>query len=52
VSELGKHLEQLVLAQEQGDWITVADVLQYDIGPSLTRLAPVLESLRQGQPAA
>jgi hypothetical protein len=52
VNELGRHLEQLVLAQEQGDWITVADVLQYDVGPSLTRLAPVLESLRQGQPAA
>jgi hypothetical protein len=46
VGELGRHLEGLVAAQEAGDWITVADLLQYDVAPALQRLAPVLESLR------
>jgi hypothetical protein len=50
VNELGGYLEELVAAQEAGDWITVADVLQFDVEPSLKRLAPILESLRQGQP--
>jgi hypothetical protein len=48
VGEVGRQLEQLVAAQEAGDWITVADLLQYDVAVSLKRLAPVLESLRQG----
>jgi hypothetical protein len=52
VSELGGHLEALVTAQEASDWLTVADVLQFDIEPSLKRLRPLLASLRQGQPAA
>jgi hypothetical protein len=48
VTELGGFLEGLVGAQEGGDWITVADVLQYDVEPTLKRLAPFLESLRRG----
>jgi hypothetical protein len=51
VSELGTYLEGLVAAQETGDWITVADVLQFDVGPSLKRLAPLLASLRPTQAA-
>jgi hypothetical protein len=50
VNELGGYLEELVSAQEANDWITVADVLQFDVEPSLKRLVPLLESLRQGQP--
>jgi hypothetical protein len=49
VNELTAYLDGLVSAQESGDWITVADVLQFDVEPSLKRLAPVLEALRQGQ---
>lgn len=52
VSELGTCLETLITAQESGDWGTVADLLQRDVEPSLRRLAPALESLRQGQPVA
>jgi hypothetical protein len=52
VAELGSYLESLVMAQEAGDWITVADVLQFDVEPALKRLTPVLESLRQDQTAA
>jgi hypothetical protein len=52
VNELGSYLESLVAAQEVSDWITVADILQYDVEPSLKRLAPILESLRVGEPAA
>jgi hypothetical protein len=35
-----------VSAQETGDWTSVANALQYDLEPSLKRLAPVLERLR------
>jgi hypothetical protein len=52
VAELASCLEALVSAQEVGDWITVADVLQLDVEPALKRLAPILESLRQKQSAA
>lgn len=52
VNELGSYLDALVTAQEVGDWITVADVLQFDVEPALKRLAPVLESLRHDQTAA
>ncbi|MGE3845202.1 MAG: hypothetical protein AB7I50_26890 [Vicinamibacterales bacterium] len=49
VSELGMYLEALVAAQENGDWLSLADILQFDIEPCLKRLAPLLESLRQDQ---
>lgn len=49
VSELGLFLEALVTAQENGDWISAADILQLDVEPCLKRLAPMLESLREGQ---
>lgn len=52
VGELGAYLDALVTAQEVKDWVTVADVLQFDVEPALKRLVPVLESLRQDQTAA
>lgn len=44
--ELASFLEALVSAQEAEDWITVADVLQYDVEPALGRLADVVETVR------
>jgi hypothetical protein len=52
VAELTTYLESLVGAQEAGDWIAVADILQFDVEPALRRLAPVLDSMRIGEPAA
>ena len=34
-AEIGKHVEALIGAQSTGDWITVADVLEYDITSAL-----------------
>ena len=52
VTELGGHLETLVEAQQAGTWPAVADVLQFEIEPSLRSLGPVLESLRSSQRAS
>jgi hypothetical protein len=43
---LDAPLEPLLEAQRAGDWITVADILEYDLGPLLPRLQPVIDSLR------
>jgi hypothetical protein len=45
VGELTKYMEELVTAQRSEDWITVADVLQYDMAPALKRWRPLLEAL-------
>jgi hypothetical protein len=39
-------LSPLLEAQKAGDWITVADVLEYDIAPFMPRFEPVIDSLR------
>jgi hypothetical protein len=39
-------LSPLLEAQQAGDWITVADVLEYDIAPFMPRFGPVIDSLR------
>lgn len=39
-------LTPLLEAQGAGDWITVADVLEYDIAPLMPRFDAVLDSLR------
>ena len=36
----------LLEAQQAGDWITVADVLEYDIAPLMPRFEAVIDSLR------
>ncbi len=42
VTELSGYFESLVAAQESQDWITVADILQYDVEPALRRWEPAL----------
>jgi len=38
---LGGHLEQLIEAQQSQDWLTVADIVEYDIEPALQACRPV-----------
>ena len=43
---LDTQLVPLLEAQRAGDWITVADVLEYDIAPLMPRFDAVLDALR------
>ena len=43
---LDAQLTPLLEAQRAGDWITVADILEYDIAPLMPRFDAVLDSLR------
>lgn len=45
VTELSSHIEAVIAAQQNQDWLTVADVIEYDIEPSLGRWQDVLASL-------
>jgi hypothetical protein len=45
LGELTEYLEQAVSAQQAEDWVTVADILQYDIEASLRRWRGVLDEL-------
>ena len=38
-------LETLIAAQATEDWVTVADILEYDVEPAIRRWATVLEGL-------
>jgi hypothetical protein len=49
LAELAGYIEQAVSAQQAQDWLTVADILQYDIEPCLHRWRAVVDELRQGQ---
>jgi hypothetical protein len=51
VETLGSWLESLVAAQVGHDWLTVADVLEYDLEPTLRAWMEQLQALR-GQCAA
>lgn len=44
VTEFTGFLEALIAAQQAADWITVADVVQYDIEPALRRWAGVFDA--------
>lgn len=37
IAQMGGWLESLVTAQERGDWLTVSDILEYDLAPALRR---------------
>lgn len=37
VAELGGYIEALIAAQSNQDWLTVADVVEYDVEPALKR---------------
>ena len=43
---LDAQLSPLLEAQQAGDWITVADILEYDIAPLMPRFEAVIDSLR------
>ena len=45
-AEIGKHVEALIGAQTTGDWITVADVLEYDITSALGACIDGLRAVR------
>jgi hypothetical protein len=50
VDELLAHADALITAQEVGDWISVADIVEYDVAPCLRRWPAVFEALRQSVP--
>ena len=52
VAELSAQLDAIIDAQQGRDWVTVADVLQYELEPSLRRWAPALEAARPDVTAA
>ena len=43
--ELTGFIDALLEAQQAQDWITVADILQYDVEPALRRWAPVFQGV-------
>jgi hypothetical protein len=43
---LDAHLQPLLEAQRAGDWITVADVLEYDVAPLIAGFDTILDALR------
>jgi hypothetical protein len=43
---LDGHLAPILEAQRAGDWITVADILEYDIAPLIPRFEAVVDALR------
>jgi hypothetical protein len=45
LGELTRLVDQVITAQAGGDWITVADVLQYDLEPTLRGWQPLFTSL-------
>lgn len=52
MAALAGHLQALIAAQDQEDWVTVADVLELDLGPALTGWGPLLRGLAAAAPAA
>ncbi len=44
IAELGAHVEALITAQRNQDWVAVADILQYDVEPALRKWRPILDS--------
>ncbi|MDE3155859.1 MAG: hypothetical protein KGN76_12195 [Acidobacteriota bacterium] len=52
LSELVGQLESIIDAQQAHDWLTVADILEYDFQPALSTWGPVFHALREQIPAA
>ena len=52
VAELSGHVEALIAAQGNQDWLTVADVIEYDIEPSLRRWHALFASFETEAAAA
>lgn len=51
IDELSARTDALISAQQVGDWVTVADVIEYDISSSLRRWPAVLATMREAVPA-
>jgi hypothetical protein len=51
IEELSGHADALIEAQQAGDWITVADVIEYDVAPALQRWPSLFEGLRRSLPS-
>ena len=51
MSSLMSHTDSLIAAQEAGDWITVADIVEFDLAPGLRRWPVLLNELRAAVPA-
>lgn len=45
IEELGQPLAELTEAQKQPDWVAMADVLEFDLEPAISRLAPIFTAL-------
>jgi hypothetical protein len=43
---LDAQLAPLLEAQRGGDWITVADILEYDLAPLMPRFDAIFDALR------
>ncbi len=52
LGELIGQLESIIDAQQAHDWLTVADILEYDFQPALATWRPVFDALRAAIPAA
>jgi hypothetical protein len=46
VNTLTRQTDELIGARESGDWITVADIIEYDLAPLLHQWPGVFEALR------
>jgi hypothetical protein len=47
IAGLSSQTNELIQARESGDWITVADIIEYDLAPLLQEWPGVLEALRE-----
>jgi hypothetical protein len=47
VESLSSHTDELIKAREAEDWITVADIIEYDLAPQLHLWPALFETLRQ-----
>jgi hypothetical protein len=45
LDEIGKPLEDLAVSQASEDWVTVADILEFDLEPALARCEPFFHAL-------
>lgn len=50
IEDLTSQADSLINAQRDGDWITVADVIEYDIAPSLQQWPGLFEVLGRSIP--
>jgi hypothetical protein len=45
IEDLGQPLTELTDAQQHQDWVTVADILEFDLEPAISRVAPLFAAL-------